>query len=184
MRVKWMGWIVCCIMALAALSATPAFASQLQEEAMLSLSQEGKSVSLSWTPVSGVTRYAVFRASKPTGNFKRITYTKNCTFTQQSNGKAFFYRVYPMTGNKRGPSSNVVGTLPGAKGLSIRQSQEGFHLQWQRVNFATAYQVETAQSPSGPWQALGLPTQQTSMDIPDDGGSTRYFRVLSLYGGS
>lgn len=182
MRVKWIGWIVCCVMALTVLWALPALGAELQEQPALSLSQEGKVISLSWTPVSGATRYAVYRAAKPTGNFKRLTYTKNCTFTQQSNGKALFYQVYPMTGSKRGQPSNVAGAIPGVKGLAVHQAQEGFRLQWQKADFATAYQVQASDSASGPWQALGLPTQQTHMDIPDDGGSTRYFRVVSLYG--
>lgn len=182
MSARVMGWMACLLIALAVLGGMSAAALEEGEQAALSLRLEEKTLCLSWTPVEGATRYGIYRAAKPTGNFKRIAYTKNCTFVQKFQDKGVFYQVCPMTGSKRGQPSNVVGAIPGVKGLAVHQTQEGFRLQWQKADFATAYQVQASDSASGPWQALGLPTRQTHMDIPDHGGSTRYFRVVSLYG--
>lgn len=109
-----------------------------------SLSNKTKGIELTWSKVSGATRYEIYR--KTSGqNFRKIkTIVKGTTFTDVSvkNGSGYSYKVRANGGTKiSSPEKKIVRLTTPSITSAKNVREKGIYLKWRKNSRASGYQI-------------------------------------------
>lgn len=67
-------------------------------------------ISVSWSKAKNAKKYLVYRATSKNGKYKKVKTVKKTTFTDKKKAGAFFYKIRPVNGKKKGKFSAKKGT--------------------------------------------------------------------------
>ncbi len=149
------------------------------------------SAKISWSKVSGATKYQVYRATSKTGTYTKVAETTSTSYTNKSltTGKTYYYKVraYSMVGTEKvtGSYSAVVSAKPvpaaptGVK--AARVSNSSLKVSWSKVSGTTKYQVYRATSKTGTYTKVG---ETTSLSYTNKGlknNKTYYYKVRAYH---
>ncbi|MCU0248591.1 MAG: DUF1800 family protein [Vicinamibacterales bacterium] len=149
-------------------------------------------VQLSWTPVTGATRYRIFRATTGTFAGPPIASVTGITFKNAglTNGTTYYYRVTGWNPGGDSPPSDVAVATPMAPpaaptGLTARAGDRKVTLSWAGVAGANGYNVYRGTTSTRQGQtpvATGL-TEPAYADGSVENGQTYYFKVTAFNAG-
>ncbi|MFM9608226.1 PA14 domain-containing protein [Streptomyces niveiscabiei] len=137
--------------------------------------------------------YRVYRRTGATGAWSALTGAPTTaaafTDTPPATGATYEYalRAADRTGNLSPLSAPVrvasadrtAPTTP--TGLTATYDDFGARLSWSAVTGASAYEVQRAGTPEGPYTSLSVPTQSTALTDPAaTAGTTHHYRVRAL----
>lgn len=144
-----------------------------------------RSAKLTWTKVSGATRYRVQHYTS--SGWKSVAYptTNSCTVKGLKNGGKYVYRVLAYTGSWSKPSAKVqviprAGTAP--QNLTAAAGSGYAKLSWSRVSGAVKYRVQHYSS-SG-WKTVAYPTSNTCRVTGLKNNGKYVYRVLAYVNGA
>jgi len=143
---------------------------------------------ITWTPVSGATKYALSIYESATGAATKTVTTTGTAITHSSavSGKTYYYTVKAFVGGSYGAASNKVSislTTSSAPQVSVKLNTSGKPvISWKAVEGATGYDVYRSTSSDGSYSKLitttGLSVTNTSAAV----GNNYFYKVRALYG--
>lgn len=168
-----------------------------------------KYVSLSWNRNSKSKGYMIFRSTSKNGKYKqiaRITNNSKTKFVDKnvSKNKKYYYKARPRFTNNytntiyTKTSSNTakpptVGVIPNVKDknisfdriipyLSVRNYDDGNHLEWRRISGATEYRVYRAKSVNGSYKRIGTCNRNKLYynDYQGKSGEVVYYKIRAV----
>jgi len=146
-------------------------------------------IKLDWSPVSGATGYAVYRATSSGGTYDRIasvttTGSSAYTDTGRSTGKTYYYKVrayHTEKHNTYGDYSSVrSGKAVPAKvaGLTLtKAAATSIGTSWTAVDGATGYRVYRATSSGGTYKSIKTTSLTHYTDTKQTKGKAYYYKV-------
>ncbi len=146
-------------------------------------------VKVSWTAVSGATKYRVYRKTA-SGSWETLTTgtsSTSYTDTTASSGTKYYYRVrvYKSSSAYGAYSSSVAKTYVKAPTISsVSNTSGGVKVTWGKITGATKYYVYRKTS-SGSWTKIATVTGTSYTDtaVKSNNGTTYYYTVRA-YGGA
>ena len=161
----------------------------LKKPENLTVTSNSTCVKLTWTKVSGATRYQVYRAKSKTGKYTRIKTTKNKNFTNTSltRGQKYYYKVraYKKQGKKKkyGPFTGPVAgvTSPNVPcGFKTVLAKDGtVTCSWDNVTGANGYELQRATSANGSYVKVAETKAKSLKDSLTASGKY-YYRVRAF----
>lgn len=141
-------------------------------------------IRLSWTAVTGATKY---RVQQYTGSgWSSIKYTTTCahTVTGLTNGKTYSFRVVAyVNGAWKTPSATVksVPNIPVPQNVTAKTGNKYIKLTWDNISEATKFCVQ--QYTSSGWKNISYPTTNSIIISNLTNGTYYSFRVLAFVDG-
>jgi fibronectin type 3 domain-containing protein len=148
------------------------------------------SISLSWTAVSGVSYYKIYRADSASGTYTQAGLSDVNSYTNYAltPNTTYYYKISAVNDTGESAQSGSVfgtteaqtggGTLPAApSGLAVTGVSAGtISLAWNTVSGAIYYRIYRATSSDGAYNQVGVNTVNSYMDyVPSSG--TYYYKV-------
>lgn len=123
------------------------------------------SVKLTWTKVSGASKYVVYRSTKKSGKYKKVGATKSTSYTNKklTANKKYYYKVLSYD-SKAGAYSKVIAAKASLQKVTISSASAGKKtatLKWRKVSGASRYQVYM-KAPGGKYKLVAT-TKKTSL---------------------
>ncbi len=145
-----------------------------------------KKVTLSWTAVSGATKYRVQRLNGTTWSTVNYPATNSYTDTGLTNGTTYKYRVLAYVNGAWSTASSAVSATPNAvdtipKNVRAVGANKRVTITWTAVTGATKYRVQRTTGTS--WTTVNYPTATTYVDTDVINGTTYKYRVLAYVNG-
>jgi fibronectin type 3 domain-containing protein len=155
--------------------------------------QTANSISLSWTAVSGVTGYRIYRLSG--SSYSQIGTTSLTTYTDTglTASTAYSYRVVSYNGQNESDPASVSGTTsdngsgtispPPAKstGLVVSSaSSSGINLSWTGVANADSYDIYRSNTKDGTAAKIGSTAETSYTDNTVGAGSAYFYSVKGV----
>lgn len=135
-------------------------------------------VKLTWKAASGATSYQVYMKTGSSGTYKRVTTTKNTTYTKSGlkNGQTYYFRIRSVrtVGSKKYYStsySKVVSAKPVVKSTSPPTNFKAYqacnskvYLSWSAASNATGYAIYKYDTSTKKYKLIGT-TKSTSYTV-------------------
>ena len=143
-------------------------------------------IHLSWNPVAGAVKYAVYRSTDQTGSYSRSTTTTKTSFTNTSAkaGMLYYYYVRAYAADGTYVDSKIVRRscdLPRPVVTSSNQASTGSpKLTWEAVDGAVHYQVYRATSKNGTYSLVKTTTSTSYTNTSAKAGETYYYKVVAV----
>ncbi len=145
-----------------------------------------KKVTLSWTAVSGATKYRVQRLNGTTWSTVKYPTTNSYTDTGLTKGTTYKYRVIAYVNNAWGTASATVSATPKAsiipQNVKATAGSGKVTITWTAVSGATKYRLQRATTSS--WSTINYPTTNSYTDTDVTNGTTYKYRVLAYVNGA
>ena len=152
------------------------------------LSSSGKPY-LSWSTVTGASKYQVYRAGSQNGTYKLLgTTTKtNYTDTTASAGYTYYYKVKAVSkvrsaansANSKALAVNSHCARPVVKPDYLASTGKPY-LKWSAVTGASKYEVYRAGSQNGTYKYIGSTTKTNYTDTTASAGYAYYYKVKAV----
>ena len=142
-------------------------------------------INVSWSSVSGVTGYRVYRSTSAYGTYTQVETTSSASYTDNylSPGTTYYYKVsaYNSSGESElSYSSNGATTVPAAPSnvyATLQPSSNSILVSWPSVTGAAGYRVYRATSAYGTYTQLGTSSSTSYTDNSLLLGTTYYYTV-------
>ncbi|MGN1120189.1 MAG: leucine-rich repeat domain-containing protein [Oscillospiraceae bacterium] len=146
-----------------------------------------KSVTVTWSAVSGATKYRVQRLNGSTWTTVAIPTTTTYTDTTVTNGTSYSYRVLSyVDGAWSGVSAVVTATPKSAttvpQNVKATAGDKSVTVTWSEVDGAEKYRVQRLNGST--WATIAYPTTTTYTDTTVTNGTSYSYRVLSYVDGA
>ena len=146
-----------------------------------------KSVKLTWTAVSGATKYRVQRLNGSTWSTISYPTTTSYTDTSVANGTTYKYRVLAYVNGAWGTASSAVSATPKAattvpQNVKATAGDKKVTITWSAVSGATKYRLQRTTGSS--WSTIVYPTTTSYTDTGLTNGTTYKYRVLAYVNGA
>lgn len=147
------------------------------------------SVKLTWTKVSGATKYRVFQATSSNGTYTKIdaVTTNSCTVTGLKAGTNYYYKVKAVNSAGVGKASSVlsVQTTTGLPGqvTNVKASAANtasITLSWTKVAGANKYRILQANVYDGTYTKITAVTTNSCTITGLKAGTGYYFKVRAV----
>ena len=143
---------------------------------------------LSWSAVSGATKYEIWRATSRTGTYTKIYTTSNTYFnnTTAEANKSYYYKVRAIGSSSYATSaySSIASiTCDCARpvvSISCKASTGKPVLTWGAVNGAVKYEIWRAYSKNGTYYKMGTTTGTTYTNTGAEPNKTYYYKVYAV----
>lgn len=148
------------------------------------------SLKVSWKKVSGVSGYAVYRATTPKGKYSKIKTVKGTSLkdTGLKLGKTYYYKIRAYkTLNNSSYYSNASKAVKGVPmlaktSLTLSKSGKSVTLKWKKVSDAKGYQIYRATSYNGKYRLVKTVKSGNTMKWKDTKvkkGGKYYYKIRS-----
>ncbi len=145
------------------------------------------SIKITWSVVSGVTGYAVYRASSKTGTYSYLKGTTATSFTDisRATGTTYYYKVraYKTIGDTKYYSgysaivyAKAVPAVPGSF-TAAKASSTSVKTAWKAVSGASGYEVWMATSSTGTYSKIKTTSSLSFTKTNLTKNKTYYFKV-------
>ena len=166
---------------------TSASDSQTLESPLVKVqAQDTTTMNVSWSSVSGATKYEVYRRLAGESYSDTPTYTTASTSLVDKNLKAgtrYWYRVYAVNSNKKSPKPNGIMcyTYPDQPAVTVETvSMSSLKASWNSVKNASYYILNIRKSGDESYETVTT-TESTSYVVGNlEAGTTYYFRVYAV----
>ena len=144
-------------------------------------------IKLTWSKVSGATKYEVYRATSKNGTYSKLTTTKSTSLTNTSAkaGKDYYYKVKAICSKSAANSaySEIVGkTCDLARpDVTVKQSSGNVKLSWAKISGATKFEIYRATSKDGTYKLIKTTASVSYTDKSVKSGKTYYYKVKAIY---
>ena len=145
---------------------------------------------VTWTAVSGASKYYVYRATSKDGTYSYLGSTANTHYTNTGAvaGNTYYYKVkaiHPTNEYAYSAQSNYCYTtcdLPAPTNVKITLSSSGKpKVTWTSVDGASKYYVYRATSKDGTYSYLGSTTNTNYTNTGAVSGKTYYYKVKAVH---
>ena len=152
------------------------------------LSSSGKPY-LSWSTVTGASKYQVYRAGSQNGTYKLLgTTTKtNYTDTTASAGYTYYYKVKAVSKVKTAANSAYSAVVKAVSHCARPVVKPDYlastgkpYLKWSAVTGASKYEVYRAGSQNGTYKYIGSTTKTGYTDTNASAGYAYYYKVKAI----
>ncbi len=140
-----------------------------------------KSVKLSWSAVSGATKYRVQRYINSAWSTVSYPTTNSYTDTGLTNGTTYKYRVLAYVNNAWSSASASVSAKPYntvPQSVKAIAGNKNAKITWKGVSGATKYRVQRTTGSS--WSTVAYPTALSYINTGLSNGTTYKYRVLAF----
>ncbi|MGN1418722.1 MAG: hypothetical protein ACI4W6_05285, partial [Acutalibacteraceae bacterium] len=147
-------------------------------------------IKISWSKQSGVTGYAVYRATSKNGEYARIATVKSASTTSfvdtVSTGKTYYYKVRAYKtisdANYYGDYSAIVSAKAVPNAPSAKAASNGYNkikISWNKQSGVTGYAVYRSTSKTGTYSKVATVKGASSVSFVDSvsTGKTYYYKV-------
>ena len=174
----------------AVVSATPAAAVKVSAPTNVKATAGDKQVKLTWTAVSGATKYRIQRLNGSTWSTIATVSTNSYTNTGLTNGTKYSYRVLASAnGSTWSSASAVVSATPAAAvkvsaptNVKATAGDKQITVTWNAVSGATQYCVQRLNGST--WNTIGNTKTNSYTNTGLTNGTSYSYRVLSSADGS
>ena len=150
------------------------------------VSSTGKN-KVSWSKVTGASKYEVWYATSKTGTYKRATTTSKTSYTHSGAkaGTTYYYYVRAVDSNGgKSEKSNIVNRTcdlaqPTIK-LSNVASTGKIKVSWEKIEGAVKYEVWRATSKNGTYKRITTTTNTSVTNTSVEAGKTYYYKVVAV----
>ena len=159
----------------------------LSQPELSKISKTSTGVKLTWSKVSGASKYQVLAKTSKSGEWKKVYTTSNTsyTYTKAQSGKYCYMTVKAVASDGSTVSAyNTTGlnvkflSQPAVSKLS--NTSKGVKVTWNKVTGAEKYQVYVKTSKDGTWKSIGTTTNTSCTYTKAQSGKTYYFTVKAL----
>jgi fibronectin type 3 domain-containing protein len=145
------------------------------------------SIIVSWSSVSNITGYRIYRSTSYSGNYIQIGTSPENSFIDSglSPGTTYYYKVSAYNSNVESSQSNsaqATTQLSAPTGLTVTSSANSMTIEWSSVPNAAGYRIYRSTSSSGNYTQIS--TSSTNSYIDNTGGlssGTTYYYKVSAY---
>ncbi len=144
-----------------------------------------KQVVLTWTGVSGATKYKIRRHNGTSWSDYKVVSATSFTDTAVTNGTTYKYAVYAYVGSAYGPSSTIISAKPYASVVSNFKAVAGdkkVSLSWSALSGATKYKIRRHNGTS--WSDYKVITGTSFTDTSVTNGTTYKYAVYAYINGA
>ena len=154
----------------------------------LSTTASSGKVKLSWGKISGAKKYEVYRSTKATSGFKKLTSTTKTYYTDSSAkvGTTYYYKVRTI-GSKSSYNSDYSQTLKGIRicgqtdlAVKLNTTTGKPNLSWDKVSGASKYLVYRATTEDGQYELIKTTTGTSYKDTKAETDQDYYYRVNAI----
>lgn len=145
----------------------------------VSIKNTTKGVYLSWSKISGATKYKIYRQTSGSSKWTLIDTETGTSFTDKTakSGKKYYYRVRAAKGDIMGGYNEVSKYFLSAPKLSsVKNSSSGVAVSWGKVTGAEGYKVYR-KSGSGSYKYIGKTSKTAYTDTTAKSGTTYTYTV-------
>lgn len=145
---------------------------------------------ITWSPVSNITGYNVYRSTSKNGSFTKVGSTTTASFTDKgiSKGKTYYYKVasYVNSDGKQAISAyssvvSVSASAPAPTQISAKKAKSGAaKITWNKSTGANGYEVYMSTSANGKYTKAGTINKSATITYTKSGlksGKTYFFKV-------
>jgi len=149
------------------------------------------SITVSWSSVTGATRYYIYRSSTADGTYGQIVYVSSSTTSYTDNslssGTTYYYKVaaYNSGGTSNQSSYAYATTLPDAP-TNIRatvNSESSITVSWGSVTGATGYYIYRSTTTDGTYDSVGTSATTSYTDNSLSAYTSYYYKVAAYNSG-
>lgn len=140
----------------------------------VSIKNTTKGIYLSWSKISGATKYRIYRQTSGSSKWTLIDTETGTSFTDKTakSGKKYYYRVRAAKGDVMGGYNEVSKYFLSAPKLSsVKNASSGVEVKWSKVTGAEGYKVYR-KSGSGSYKYIGKTSKTTYTDTTAKSGTT------------
>ena len=174
----------------AVVSATPAAAVKVSTPTNVKATAGDKQIKLTWTAVSGATKYRIQRLNNSTWGTIATVSTNSYTNTGLTNGTKYSYRVLASAdGSTWSSASAVVSATPAAAvkvstptNVKATAGDKQIKLTWTAVSGATKYRIQRLNDSK--WGTIATVTTNSYTNTGLTNGTKYSYRVLASADGS
>ena len=155
---------------------------------LTNVASSGK-IKISWSAITGATKYEVWRATSKTGTYTKISTTTgtSLTNTRAVAGKTYYYKVKAIcgansSGNSAFSSIHYLTCDCARPVVKITTSSGHPKLSWAKVEGATKYEVYRATSKDGTYTKITTTTKLSYTNTTAKAGKTYYYKVKAVCG--
>ncbi len=155
---------------------------------LTNVASSGK-IKISWSAITGATKYEVRRATSKDGTYTKISTTTgtSLTNTRAVAGKTYYYKVKAICGaNSSGDSafSSIRYLTCDCARPVVKITTSSGHpkLSWAKVEGATKYEVYRATSKDGTYTKITTTTKLSYTNTTAKAGKTYYYKVKAVCG--
>jgi len=148
-------------------------------------------ITLNWSALASATSYTVQRSTISGGPYTAIATVDAPAVTYQdtglTNGETYYYVVSASTPEGQTQNSNqayATPSTPGPLNLVAIAGTSDVSLTWTAYSGAASYNVKRSTSDNGPWDTIATPTTNSQVDGSVQNGTTYYYTVSAVSGGS
>jgi len=149
------------------------------------------SITVSWTAVSGVDGYYIYRSTNAFGTYEQVGASTTTSYTNTSleGSTTYYYKVTAYNSGGESAQSNYVSktTMLNAPTnvKATAASSSSINVSWSPVQDATYYYIYRSTSASGTYEQVGTSQTTTYTDKGLSAGTTYYYKVAvgTTYGG-
>ncbi len=148
------------------------------------LSNKENGVRISWSKVSGASKYRVYRKLAGTSTWTKLADTKSLSYTdtKASNGKKYDYAVKALNGSYYSAySSKTILRLKNPVIKSAEKTLYGVELNWSKVSGAKGY-IVYRKTEGASWERLGTVNDIIFTDVSAQEGETYIYTVKAVNG--
>ncbi len=145
----------------------------------VSIKNTTKGVYLSWSKISGATKYKIYRQTSGSSKWTLIDTETGTSFTDKTakSGKKYYYRVRAAKGDVMSGYNEVSKYFLSAPKLSsVKNSSSGVAVSWGKVTGAEGYKVYR-KSGSGSYKYIGKTSKTAYTDTTAKSGTTYTYTV-------
>ena len=146
---------------------------------------------ISWSKVSGATKYELYRATSSSGTYTKIGSTSSTSIINKSavTGKLYYYKVKAVAadGTKSAYSNKVNRRcdLPRPVVSVTNVASTGkVKLSWPAIEGATKYELYRATSKSGTYTKIGATSKTSIINTSGVAGKLYYYKVKAIHSNS
>ena len=162
---------------------TPKATKRLSAPTNVKATADSNQVKLTWTAVSGATKYRIQRLNGSTWTTIATVSTNSYTNTGLTNGTKYSYRVLAsVDGSTWSSASAVVSATPAAASVPMNiKATVQIKLTWDAIDNATKYRIQRLNGTT--WCTVGTVTSASYTDTGLTGGTSYSYRILAFVDG-
>lgn len=144
-------------------------------------------VKLTWKKVNGAKGYAVYRATKEDGTYKKLDTVTATSFTDSTGkvGTRYYYKVVALHKNSSADSAKSTAVARNRDlsrpDVTAKLSSGNVKLTWETVSGAEKYKIYRATSKDGEYTSIKTTTKRTYTDKSVKNGKTYYYKVKAIH---
>lgn len=145
----------------------------------VSIKNTTKGVYLSWSKISGATKYRIYRQTSGSSKWTLLDTETGTSFTDKTakSGKKYYYRVRAAKGDVMSGYNEVSKYFLSAPKLSsVKNASSGAEVKWSKVTGAEGYKIYR-KTGSGSYKYIGKTSKTTYTDKTAKSGKTYTYTV-------